>query len=66
MALHDVAMNCLSNLIVGVYTYNDKVKFSPKLRAISEEGIEFVKNFKDTSKFSYPLSIHFKEGIELR
>ena len=33
---------------------------------VSEEGLEFVKNFKDTSKFDYPLLVKFKEEIQLR
>ena len=36
--LHDVAINSLSNLIVGVYTNIAKVDFSPKLQKVSEEG----------------------------
>jgi hypothetical protein len=51
--LRDVSMNSLSNLIVGVYTNIAKVKFSPALAKISEEGIEFIKNFKNTSNFKY-------------
>lgn len=53
--LHDVAMNSLSNLIVGVYTNIAKNNFTPTLQAISDEGIEFIKNFKNTSNFHYPL-----------
>lgn len=53
--LHDVAMNSLSNLIVGVYTNIAKNDFTPTLQAISDEGIEFIKNFKNTSNFHYPL-----------
>jgi len=51
--LRDISMNSLSNLIVGVYTNIAKVNFSPTLWKISEEGIEFIKNFKNTSNFKY-------------
>jgi hypothetical protein len=64
--LHDVAMNSLSNLIVGVYTNVAKVQFSPKLQAISDEGIEFIKNFKNTSNFNYPIKVDFASDINLR
>jgi hypothetical protein len=55
--LHDLAMNSLSNIIVGVYTNIVKNSFSPKLASLSEEGIEFVKNFKNTSNFDYKISV---------
>lgn len=59
-------MNSLSNLIVGVYTNVAKNKFSEKLQRISEEGVEFIKNFKDTSNFSYPLRVNYNKDITLR
>lgn len=34
--LHDLAMNSLSNIIVGVYTNIAKNPFSPQLAAISD------------------------------
>ena len=55
--LHEVAMNSLSNLMVGVYTNVSKTPFSPRLQLISEEGIEFIKNFKNTANFDYVLDI---------
>jgi SNF2 family DNA or RNA helicase len=64
--LHDVAMNSLSNLIVGVYTNISKIDFSPKLQHISNEGVEFIKNFKNTSNFHYPIKVKFNEEIHLR
>ena len=55
--LHDVAMNSLSNLIVGVYTSIKKNPFSPRLLKTSEEGVEFIKNFKNTSNFDYKIQV---------
>ena len=57
MHLHDSAMNSLSNIIVGVYTNIIKNKFSSYLNKISEEGIEFIKNFKNTSNFDYKIDV---------
>jgi hypothetical protein len=37
--VQDLAMNSLSNLVVGVYTNNVKLNFSPSILAKSEEGI---------------------------
>jgi len=65
-SLRDVSMNSLSNLIVGVYTNIAKVNFSPALTKISEEGIEFIKNFKNTSNFKYELTVPLSKDIELR
>lgn len=49
----DMAMICLSNIVVGVYMNNRTVMFGQNLQAIAEEGIEFVKNFRDASNFEY-------------
>ena len=64
--LHDLAMNSLSNIIVGVYTNIVKNNFSIKLANISEEGVEFVKNFKNASNFDYKLVVKLSESIDLR
>ena len=64
--LHARAMNSLSNMIVGVYTNIKKVQFSEVLSQVAEEGKEFVKNFKDTSKFKYELNVGYKDEIQLR
>lgn len=64
--LHDVAMNSLSNLIVGVYTNVAKNQFNAQLQAISDEGIEFIKNFKNTANFHYPFYVKFNKDIKLR
>ncbi len=37
--VQDIAMNSLSNLVVGVYTNNIKLNLSSKLLSLSEEGI---------------------------
>lgn len=37
--VQDLAMNSLSNLIVGVYTNNRKLTFSKYLEDLAEEGI---------------------------
>jgi hypothetical protein len=59
-------MNSLSNIIVGVYTNIVKNNFSIKLANISEEGVEFVKNFKNASNFDYKLVVKLSESIDLR
>lgn len=64
--LHDLTMNSLSNIIVGVYTNIAKNPFSQKLAAIAEEGVEFVKNFKNTSNFDYKISVKLSDAIDLR
>lgn len=46
-----MAMICLSNIVVGVYMNNKTVMFGQKLQAIADQGIEFVKNFRDASNF---------------
>lgn len=64
--VQDLAMNSLSNLIVGVYTNNRKLTFSKYLEDLAEEGIQFIKNFKDTSKFNYEIEVKLNEDIHLR
>ena len=44
-------MITLSNIVVGVYMNNKSVMFGSKLENIAEEGVEFVKNFRDASNF---------------
>lgn len=46
-----MAMITLSNIVVGVYMNNRSIMFGNKLEAIAEEGVEFVKNFRDASNF---------------
>lgn len=53
--LHNYAMNSLSNLIVGVYTNVKAIPMTPDLLLLSEEGVEFIKNFKNTDNFRYEL-----------
>lgn len=36
------------------------------LEESSEEGVEFIKNFKDTSKFNYKLEVKLSPEIHLR
>ena len=48
-----MAMICLSNIVVGVYMNNKLIVFGEDLQNIAEEGIEFVKNFRDASNFQY-------------
>ena len=56
----DMSMLCLSNLVVGVYMNTRSLPFSPELSAVADEGIEFVKNFKDASNFQYEVGIKLK------
>ena len=53
-------MMCLSNIVVGIYMNTQKLPLSEDLRIISEEGIEFVKNFKDSSNFNYELKVKLR------
>lgn len=66
VSLHEIAMNSLSNLIVGVYTNVSKTQFSPALQKISEEGVEFIKNFKNTSNFNYQIGVKLSSDVDLR
>lgn len=50
-----MAMTCLSNIVVGVYMNNRTILFGNRLEKIAEEGIDFVKNFRDASNFQYKL-----------
>lgn len=59
-------MVCLSNIVVGIYMNTKTLPFSEHLLGISEEGIEFVKNFKDSTNFSYNIDVKFDGEIELR
>jgi hypothetical protein len=47
----DMAMICLSNIVVGIYMNNRNIVFNSKLENIAEEGRDFVKNFRDASNF---------------
>lgn len=61
-----MAMVCLSNIVVGVYMNNKTIVFGKELEAIAEEGIDFVKNFRDASNFEYKHEVKLKKDIELR
>lgn len=56
----DTAMLCLSNMVVGVYMNCRTIMFNEELTIVAEEGIDFVKNFKDASNFSYDIAVKLK------
>ena len=59
-------MMCLSNIVVGVYMNTQNLPFSEELTTISHQGIDFVKNFKDSSNFSYDINVQLNPEIDLR
>lgn len=61
-----MAMICLSNIVVGVYMNNKSIVFGEELQSVAEEGIEFVKNFRDASNFQYKNQTKLKKDIQLR
>ena len=56
-------MMCLSNIVVGIYMNTQSLPFSEDLTTISQDGVEFVKNFKDCSNFDYNIKVKLKEEI---
>ena len=62
----DICMMCLSNIVVGVYMNTQNLPFSEELVAISHGGIDFVKNFKDSSNFNYEINVKLNSEIDLR
>lgn len=51
--LREIAIRCLSNVLMGAFISTRKLEFSEKLQKRADKGNTFVRDFKNTKNFEY-------------